>query len=301
MQLKTAALALVALSAAGAAFADTTVSGPRLVVRGVAAQIQIIPEDRADYAAEVGPTGRLPAIQVRREGQVLVLDGRLERRIRGCGLGAQSSVLVNGLGRVPATALPVVTIRAPRTLRATIANAGTTAVGATQAATLSFDGCGAARIAPVDGDLALDLDGSGDVDIAPVGGRLVLQLDGSGDVRAASAGQDADLDLDGSGDIVLGRVGRGLTAQLDGSGDITVAGVNGPVALSLDGSGDILVREGTASRLSAELDGSGNISFLGEAADVRAHIDGSGNVRIKRATGVVEKSTDGSGRVTIEG
>lgn len=296
------AVALVATLGAGAVFANPApAAGPRLVVRGVAAQIQIITEDRADIVAEVGPAGRLPPIELRREGQALIVDGKLQRRIRYCStrLGGPPSVEINGIGRVAQTALPTITIRAPRDLAATIANAGATTVGATRNATLAFEGCGDARLAAVSGDLSVDLDGSGDVDFATVGGRLAAQLDGSGDVRGASVGGDAALGLDGSGDITVTSVGRGLAAELDGSGDITVASVNGPVSLSLDGSGDILVRGGVAPSLVARIDGSGNVSFLGEAGNVTAEVDGSGNIRVQRATGVVQKSTDGSGDVSI--
>lgn len=301
MMLKTAAVALVATFGASAAFADDLPAGPRVVVRGVAAQIQIVPEDRADIVAEVGPVGRLPAIEMRREGQALILDGKLERRIRSCSasFNGQPTVTVNGIGRVAAADLPVITIRAPRDVAAKVSNAGATTVGAARNATLIFEGCGDARVGAVTGNLAVDLDGSGDVDFTTVGGRLMARLDGSGDVRGADVGGDAALNLDGSGDIVVQRVGRGLVAELDGSGDITVASVNGATTLSVDGSGNILVRAGAAPTLIAQIDGSGNVSFLGEAGDVTAEVDGSGNVRVQRATGSVQKSTDGSGNVSV--
>ena len=296
-----AALAVASLVTAGVAAADPASPGPRLVVRGVAAQIQIIPEDRADFAADAGAAGRLPAIEVRREGQTLVLDGKIERRIRSCSTsrGGAPSVTIAGIGRVAQAALPVVTIRAPRDVSGRIANAGATTVGATHSATLAFEGCGDARIGAIDSDLSVELDGSGDVDFTTVGGRLVARLDGSGDVRGGDVSGDAMLELDGSGDIKVGRVGGGLAAELDGSGDITVLAVNGPAALSLDGSGDIAVHGGSAPRLMAQLDGSGDIAFFGVAGDVIAQVDGSGDVRVQRATGAIQKSTDGSGRVSI--
>lgn len=300
MLLKTAAVALVALIGAVPAFADPVVTGPRLVVRGVAAQIQIIPEDRADYVAVIGAVGRLPAIEMRREGQTLVLDGKLHRRVRGCASsGGQHTINISGLGRVAQSALPVITIRAPRDVNARIANAGATTVGATRSASLGFDGCGDARIGAVEGGLTVELDGSGDVDFVSVGGGLIGRLDGSGDVRGGDVRGDAMLGLDGSGDIQIGAVGGSLSAELDGSGDIIVAAAHGAAMLSLDGSGDITVRGGAASRLVAEIDGSGNISFLGEARDVHAEIDGSGNIRIARATGNVAQSTHGSGRISV--
>ncbi|MBL8557074.1 MAG: DUF2807 domain-containing protein [Hyphomonadaceae bacterium] len=297
----TAAAAVVFLAFTGPGIANPAASGPRLVVRGVAAQIQIVPEDRADYAAEIGAPGRLPAIELRREGQTLVLDGKLERRIRSCSsrAGGPVSVTINGIGRVSQAELPTIVIRAPREVAGRIANAGATKIGPARAATLDFDGCGDARFDVVTGDLSVELDGSGDVDFATVGGRLAAQLDGSGDVRGGDVSGDARLILDGSGDIVIGRVGGGLAAELDGSGNITVASVGGATSLSLDGSGNITVRGGTAPRLIADIDGSGNISFLGEAGGVRASIDGSGNIRVARATGEVTQSTDGSGRISI--
>ena len=286
--------------------AQAQVSAPKLLVRGAAARIEIIPEDRVDIVATVGAaTGagaRLPVPEVRREGANLVVDGKLQRRIRNCGVGGPGrtpSLTINGVGRVAASDLPTITIRAPRDLVAEIANAGRTGVGAARTGTMHFEGCGDAVIAPVSGDLTVGLDGSGDVDFAAVGGNLAAELDGSGDIRGGAVRGDAMLGLDGSGDIGIASVAGALTAELDGSGDVVVQSSKGPMTLSLDGSGDILVRDGTAARFVARLDGSGDIAFLGVAGDVDASLDGSGDIHVSRATGAVRKSKDGSGDITI--
>jgi hypothetical protein len=302
----TGRMAGVALAALMVSLVDAQaqVAGPKLLVRGAAAKIEIIPEDRADIVAVVTPGSepRLPAPEVRREGATLVIDGKLERRIRGCmttGPAAAPKVVVNGVGGVRQDALPTITIRAPRALVAEIANAGLTQVGPTASASLEFNGCGDAKVAPVAGNLALQLNGSGDVDFTTVGGALSAQLDGSGDIRGGQTTGAARLALDGSGDVRVGAIGGGLTAGLDGSGDIVAEAISGPADLSLDGSGDILVRAGQAPTLIARLDGSGDIAFLGVAGDVDLGLDGSGDIRVARATGQVRQSEDGSGDIQI--
>ncbi len=295
----TTGLALAALMLTlGEAQAD---AGPKLLVRGAAARIQIIPEDRADIVATVGAATRLPAPAVRRDGDNLIIDGKLQHRVRSCRSvgGHTTSLVINGVGRVSAAELPTITIRAPRDLVAEIANAGRTDVGPTRNARLTFEGCGDAAVAAVSGDLMVGLDGSGDVDFATVGGRLAAQLDGSGDIRGGAVGGDAMLGLDGSGDLGVASVAGALIGELDGSGDMVVAQASGPTTLSLDGSGDILVRGGAVPRLVVRLDGSGDIAFLGVAGDVDVNLDGSGDIRVARATGDVRKTKDGSGDITV--
>lgn len=295
-------LALAALVMALTDAQAETATGPKLLVKGAAARIEIIPEDRTDIVATVSPSAKVPAPVVRAEGQTLVIDGGLQRRIRSCGGSGPAgvgAVTINGIGKVTQADLPAITIRAPRALVAEIANAGVTRVGALASGDIDFEGCGDNFIGPVTGDLSVALEGSGDVDFGTVGGRLVAQLDGSGDIRGGAVRHDAVLNLDGSGDVRVESVGGALAAQLDGSGDIVVASISGPAQLGVDGSGDVLVRGGTAPQLQARVDGSGDVSFLGVAGDVDARVDGSGDVRVTRATGRVNKSKGGSGDISV--
>jgi hypothetical protein len=86
--IKTFALGLLATAAVAApAFAAES---PRLQIEHAAARVVVIPEARGDiaYTVDAGRSG-LPAIQVRREGDKLILDGGLKAafgrsRIRGC-------------------------------------------------------------------------------------------------------------------------------------------------------------------------------------------------------------------------
>lgn len=330
-----AAATALALAASEAA------AQPRLVVRGAAAHIAIIPEDRADIDARVTPApgSRAPVPDVRRDGEALVIDGRLENRIRSCNTDGRgrSSIVVTGLGRLDGAMLPVITVRAPRALAATIANAAETKVGALDSGDLTFTGCGDADMGPVAHDLRVSLDGSGDVNFGAVGGALSarlagsgdlhggtvtgaadLRLDGSGDVGVAAVGAGlsaaldgsgdiqtdrivgaARLEVDGSGDVKLGPVSGGLTVSLDGSGDVVVASVNGITRLDLGGSGDIAVNGGAAPSLIVEADGSGDLAFAGVAGDVDARAGGGGDVRIARATGQVRADDDGSGAIHV--
>lgn len=295
-------LALAALVMALTDAQADTATGPKLLVKGAAARIEIIPEDRTDIVATLSPSAKVPAPVVRAEGQTLVIDGGLHRRIRSCGGRGPTgpgAVTINGIGKVNQADLPAITIRAPRALVAEIANAGATRIGALASGDIDFEGCGDNFIGPVTGDLSVALEGSGDVDFGTVGGRLLAQLDGSGDIRGGAVRRDAVLNLDGSGDVRVESVGGSLAAQLDGSGDIVVATINGPAQLGVDGSGDVLVRGGTAPQLQARVDGSGDVSFLGVAGDVDARVDGSGDVRVTRATGRVNKSKGGSGDISV--
>ncbi|HWA00423.1 MAG TPA: DUF2807 domain-containing protein [Caulobacterales bacterium] len=297
----------ISILIAGAALAATlpaeaqTFTARTVEIVDAAAVLRVIPEDRPDFSVETTPGPRLSAPRARMEGDRLVIDGRV--RISNCGAvwrGHEPSVRIVGVGSVPRSALPVITIRAPRTVDLSTHGAVFANIGASAGGRLSFDGCGDSTVGAASGDLEVNLHGSGDVDVGPVAGMLQASLRGSGDLRAGDA-QSARLALAGSGDVSMETVRQGpLEASLGGSGDLRVASVlGGAVTMRLAGSGDLAVAQGSADRLDAQLAGSGDLTFAGHVGVLDARLSGSGDLRVASADRIEGMHKAGSGDITV--
>ncbi len=273
--------------------------GPRLQIEHAAARVVVIPEARGDIAYTVAPgKSGLPAIQMRREGDKLILDGGLREgfgrsRIRGCDAYGAShvkddrtvwsvdlgkSVRIDGIGSVKVADLPVITVHAPRDVKIAAGDAVFGEIGASDSVSLGNGGCG-------------------DWSVAATRGLAHVGLGGSGSVHLQTAAQ-ADIDIGGSGNVALVSAG-GLHASIGGSGAIKAETINGPVAANIGGSGNVVVERGASPKLSANIAGSGSLIYKGTADAVAASIVGSGNVRVRQVTGPISKTVMGSGGVRI--
>lgn len=272
-------------------------ASPEVEIQNAVARVVVIVEDRADVAVEVtqGNT-RLPALQVRRRGDEIEIDGGLSRRvgitrvndaIRSCRSGPAdarqpgdgASVEVRDLGRINVSDAPLIIVRSPRDVRVSAGSAVFGAVGrGARSVELSNGGCGDWVVANTDGALDLSLGGSGDIRTG-TSRSLEASLGGSGTIRAGATG---DLDL-----------------SLGGSGEAWVAGVNGEVDIAIGGSGEVSIPRGRAQTFEVAIGGSGDIDFGGTAGDVSVAIAGSGDIRIAEVTGTVSRSIVGSGDIRI--
>ena len=309
-------LAAAAAAVLSVVAAEPAWAAPGVRVEDAAVRLVVIPEARRDVSVTVsqGPAG-LPPLRMRREGDVMVVEGGLRDRIESCGVinidmfsvfgprrrGAAAPgqrVMVRGVGLVPYGRLPVITARVP--LEASVAASGAVwgEVGPTQSLQLAKSGCGDFRVADVQGDFDLASNGSGDT-AAGRAGRLRAALRGSGDLMGGDVAQGADIDVHGSGDVKLGRVGGGVAVAVTGSGDVRVVEARGAVSASIAGSGDVTVEGGRTPALSARVRGSGGVRFNGEAGSLSADITGSGDIHVARVSGPVAKAVHGSGDVII--
>ena len=260
--------------------------GPSVDLYDAAARMVVIPEARRDVDVRITPgDARLPPLNPRIDGGRVRIDGGLAHRIRGCGTygagwgrGAEPRVRIEGLGEIPRSALPVVTVRVP--LQAAVSASGAVwgEAGPSDTLDLAHGGCGDWTVAPVRGRFSLSVVGSGDTR-ARTAGSLHLAVNGSGDLQMEAV-RDADIAIRGSGDAHIGRIDGPLTTATAGSGDIRIDGGRAP---------DVAVR----------IAGSGDMVFGGEAGAVSAQVAGSGDVHIARATGPVSKAVNGSGEVSI--
>ncbi|MDZ4778416.1 MAG: DUF2807 domain-containing protein [Alphaproteobacteria bacterium] len=277
---------------------SNTYATTELKVRDAVAVVKIIPEDRADIALEMTNPGALVTPSVKVEGDVLVVDGGLGRRVRNCQTRSGWEVTVNGVGEVAESQMPVITVRMPRDVHLSVSGAVKTEVGAANSADLAFTGCGPSTVADVAGELEISAAGSGDV--------------------TTGAARTASVSAAGSGDITLGAIAEKFDASVAGSGSVTAASVTGPTDVSIAGSGDVSILGGAVSeadvsiagsgnveftsgvsRLDASIMGSGDITVRGAAGSVDANIMGSGDVEVASVTGGVQKAVMGSGSVTV--
>lgn len=282
--LAAAAGALIASSAlASAAQAD------EVEIRNAVARVVVIPEDRADIQVTVdqGSSG-LPAIEVSRRGDEVIIEGGLRRRIQNCRsdvfagdptqIPSGVSVEVRNHGRVEMAQAPLIVIRTPMNVDIDADGAVWGAVGRANSVELGAGGCG-------------------DWSVGNVQNGLSIAIGGSGDVRAGTA-QALEVAVGGSGDVRTGAV-TSADLAIGGSGDITVGSIDGSIDVAIGGSGEVRINGGRAPAMDIAIGGSGTVIFAGEAGDVDATIAGSGDIRIGRVTGRVERVILGSGDIRI--
>jgi hypothetical protein len=276
--MKLAIVSAAAIAAALAAGSASAMDGPSARIEHAVARVVVIVEDRADIGVEIEQgTSGLPAVQVRRRGDDVIINGGLKggpfgsnNAIRNCQSGPEgarqpgegASVEVREVGRVDLANAPLIVIRTPRAVE----------VAVESGAVFGAVGRGASS-------LELGNGGCGDWTIANTDGAMSLSIMGSGDMRAGTSGR-LEASIMGSGDIHAGATGR-LEANVMGSGDISAARVDGPVEANIMGSGDINVP--------------------GAVTDVEANIMGSGDINVGAATGAVSQSVMGSGTIVIAG
>ena len=274
LAIASAAAIAAALAAAGPVAAK---DGPSAKIEHAVARVVVIVEDRADIGVEIEQgTSGLPAVQVRRRGNDVLIDGGLHgglfgnNSIRNCQSGPDdarqpgegASVEVRRVGTVRLTDAPLIVIRTPRDVE----------VGTESGAVFGAVGRGAASIELANG-------GCGDWTVANTDGVMSLSTMASGDMRAGTSGR-LEANVMGSGSITAGATG-GLEANVMGSGDIDVVRVDGPVEANVMGSGDI--------------------NIPGTVTSIEANIMGSGDINVAGATGAVSHSIMGSGRIVVAG
>jgi len=272
----------IALIAAAAALASAGVAAaaPSVEVRDAVARVTVIPENRSDIQVEVISANPQLPLSVRTLGARTIVDGNLDRKIRGCeGRGGSIRVDVRNVGEVVWREMPQVVIRTPRDVNLDAGGAVWGSVGRSNSLKLGNAGCG-------------------DWVIGNVSGSMTISQAGSGGARAGSAGE-ARVRVAGSGDVVVGDVEGPVAVDIAGSGDVRVASVKGGLSVHTAGSGDVRVASGQVDAMTASIAGSGNVDFGGQAATLKARIAGSGDVRAKVVTGEVSRSIMGAGRVSV--
>lgn len=286
-------VALAAIAVGPAAAKD----GPSAKIEHAVARVVVIVEDRADIAVEIEQgTSGLPALEVRRRGDDVLIEGGLRggmfgnNSIRNCRSGAGgtrqpgegASVEVRRVGTINMADAPLIVIRSPRAVDVSVESG----------AVFGAVGRGASSIDLGNG-------GCGDWTVANTSGAMSLALMGSGDMRAGTSDR-LEANIMGSGSIRAGST-RALEANVMGSGDINAARVDGPVEANIMGSGTITVAGGSVGAVEANIPGSGEINIPGTAASLEANIMGSGDISVGAVTGAVSHSVMGSGEVKIGG
>lgn len=275
--MKLAIVSATVIAAALGAGSAAAMDGPSARIEHAVARVVVIVEDRADIGVEIEQgTSGLPAVQVRRRGDDVIINGGLKgglfgnSAVRNCQSGPEgarqpgegASVEVRRIGTVRLADAPLIVIRTPRAVE----------VAVESAAVFGAVGRGAASIEVGNG-------GCGDWNIANTDGTMSLSIMGSGDMRAGTSSR-LEASIMGSGDIQAGAT-RGLEANVMGSGDISVARVDGAVEANIMGSGDI--------------------NIPGTVTNIEANIMGSGDINVGGATGAVSQSVMGSGSIVIAG
>ena len=263
-----------ALSLAGAAAAAT------VELRNSVARVTVIPENRSDIKVEIVRANPSLPLILRTQGDRILLDGKLDRRIRSCrGEGERALVNVRGVGDVGWSEMPQVVIRTPRAAKIEASGAVFGAVGRSDSVSLTNAGCGDWAVANVEGEARVALAGSGDTRFGSVG-SLWMRVAGSGDVAATV-------------------VKNGLDIRIAGSGSGNVGSASGPLDVNLAGSGGVSINGGRATQMKVSVAGSGDVRFAGSADTLKARITGSGDIRVGAVKGEVSKAILGSGSIRV--
>lgn len=273
--MKLAIVSAAAIAAALAAGSAAAMDGPSAKIEHAVARVVVIVEDRADIGVEIEQgTSGLPAVQVRRRGDDVIINGGLKgglfgnSAIRNCQSGPDgarqpgegASVEVRRVGTVRLADAPLIVIRTPRAVEVDVNNGAVFGAVGRDASSIE-----------------LNNGGCGDWTVANTEGTMSLSIMGSGDMRAGTSSR-LEANIMGSGDIQAGATG-GLEANVMGSGDISAARVDGPVEANIMGSGDINI-PGTVTSIEANIMGSGDITVGGATGSVTQSIMGSGNIVI---------------------
>ncbi len=255
-------------------------AAPRLEIRGVAGQVTIVPEARSDIAVGFLKQSQRAPLRVRQSGDLTVVEGGLEHRIKGCPLiDGTHQVRVSGVGFLSPRDLPTLVIRTPPDVRVIAGDGVSGVVGRAESLELENRGCG-------------------DWTIANVRGHLRLTQLGAGRLTVGAAGE-SDLNVAGGGWIAVRAVTGTLTAVSTGEGSVFVAEVDGPVVGRVAGSGVIEVKRGGAPEINVQVAGSGAVRFGGSAGAVIASVAGDGEVDVARVSGPVTRRIFGSGRIKV--
>lgn len=257
MKLQLIAAAALALAAAGA---PGLASAAELNLKDMIADVQVIPEARADIQVTVTRTyAGLPALKITRaaDGGVVV-DGGLAHRLHSC--GGLRNVSLFGRPVVSRKAAPQLVVRVPLDVSIRANGRVEGQVGNARALAMTIGGCG-------------------DWKVGDVAGRL-------------------DLDASGLGDVRVGRAGQ-ARVSLSGMGDVDLVSVDGPLTVDASGMGDVRVRGGHATAMKAELSGMGDISFKGVADSLDASASGMGSINVTRVTGAVRKHRSGLASISV--
>jgi hypothetical protein len=278
--------------------AAQTYVGDRLDLDDLAANVVITPEDRTDFVIEItNPAGRAPMPEIRVEGGLVTVDGRLSRRIERCTDGGAD---LRDYGSVTAEELPRITIRAPRALNVSREGAGSLEIGPSQSVDLDFSSCGTATLGDIAGPLNIDLAGSGRIS-AGAAQRLDADVAGSGGLSVGAVAEGANVDIAGSGEVRIASLNGDLSADGAGSGNLAVgAGAINQASIDLAGSGDVDIGA-TVRALNVSIVGSGSLDVTAEVGDIDADIAGSGSVTARAVTGSIRKEVWGSGDVRVGG
>jgi hypothetical protein len=248
-------------------------------LRNVYANVEIIPEDRADIAVDMRTSeGKLALPRVTRSGGDVLVDGGLWPNHHCGGIRPGRSVDVPGHGRMGASSALNITVHTPRDARITVSGAVIGNVRAARGFDLSTSGCSQWRIADVSGTLSIRQSGAASI-IAGAAGKAVLDLSGLTEVDLAAA--------------------HALNVDMSGVGKVRLKSISGPVDASLSGLGSVNIAGGRADRVKADVSGMGGFSLHGSASELDADVSGVGGVHVDHVYGEVRKSVSGIGRVSV--
>jgi hypothetical protein len=275
------AVLAAAVSAASLTSGAVAQAAPSVKIKDAVARVVVIPENRLDVKVEFLTTNASLPLEVRNEGDEVVVDGDLRmNKINGCNnRNGKIWVKVRGVGEVSYDNFPQIAVRVPMDAKVKAGGAVFGDIGRSSNVDLANAGCG-------------------DWTVANTKGELKVGLAGSGDVKTGSAAS-AEISLAGSGDVSAQAIGGDLEVNIAGSGDVTVASIAGKLEGNIAGSGNITVAGGRSRAVEVNVMGSGDVTFNGEAGSVDVSVAGSGDIRIAKVTGPVKKHVAGSGDVII--
>ena len=297
------ALCVISLSAP----AMTAAASPMVTLRNLRAEVDIIPEARADIDVVVKARGGDTPPTVTTVGDKVTIEGDRQtgRRVYRVSYNLDRRMDVEAMRRRSHVDRPhdpdlmLITLRTPMKVKVKSNALVFGHVGPSQSVDINDSGDGEWRVDAVSQDLTVT--GGGGADFFLSTSRTAsIDLLGTGNV---SLGDTDRLYVGhfGSGDITAGSVALDADLSISGVGDVTARAAFGRLRVLITDAGNLRVREGDLAKLTVRtIDGVGGVDFGGAVKDLDVDIGTRTQVHVHRVTGAVRKTTRQQAALVID-
>lgn len=297
---------LLAMIVAG--FAGSAEARPTLELRNLRAEVEIIPEERADFAISVdmtaaaalidkdGAQGEVPTVTIR--GETARIEANWSTAV------PTYYVATNGKGDMDIAAekakahkpqqhpegLPHIRVKAPANFTVISNSQVFGHIGTSQSLKITDNGRGDWTIGTVAGDVDLKAHGFANFHLAGAG-KANFDLFGTANIDCGDV-QSLEADLSGAGDVTVGHVAGKAYIVIGGIGDVIAQSISGWTDVTIMNAGAVRVLGGTLPDLSVRsIDGLGSVDIAGEVTNADISIGTKTRVHLHRVTGKLKSKT----------
>ncbi|MDH7971249.1 hypothetical protein QH494_03575 [Sphingomonas sp. AR_OL41] len=281
---------------------------PTLELKNLRAEVEIVPEDRADFAISIdmpsaqgmidknGAQGQAPTVDIR--GENARIEANWNTGVPTFYVAASTKGYMDIAGKKAAAhepqphpaGLPHIRILAPKAFTI-ITNAQVFGhIGPSQSLKIVDNGRGDWSIDAVARDVDIKGHGLANFHLANVGDAS-FDMFGTASLDCGDA-RTLDADLSGAGDVMVGHVAGKAFIVVAGIGDVTAQSISGRADITIMNAGNVRVLGGTLPDLTVQsIDGLGSVDVAGTVGDADINIGSKTRVHLHRVTGRLKSKT----------